>query len=887
MPDNQTGPKKQINVTDHAQVGVIGDHAHVEGGIHFHRQVIVYEGVKPVSAGVLIDACQAQVASILYDARHKYDFKLYVNRAIERDLCAFFDTPLAGPGSNCFLIVAPAGSGKTNLLCDLARVRVSRQPVLLLMGGSTYLSGTTGLLGAVKEELETASSEVAFRSAGDSLHTLHRLAEEMDNDALLFLDAINEHDRPVAMRQALEDLLRKTRNRRIKLVVTCRDYYWGLFKGRFWEGATVNGLPADDDVDKDDAGAEAEGFSRFAADEHERALDLYLEHYAISGRPVGDAAEQCRHPLLLRFFCEAYRGQDVGEIEDIRLKELFDRYWDQKLDSIAERMIKQGAERLQDGLAEEVGNYLLNVAAYMLHNNIRAVPLDAMSRATQCEEQYDDPRSVYGRIRDEFIILEEKERGKGQRKESQVAFVYEEFMEYVMARSLMRDWDRDSLDEAGILSAVEALTEKYEEFAQILGVMIYLALMLKEQRDLALWSLLLDKGERWQKVVFEAFRKLPESQLDAGIFDVLTRMLTTDDESIQTQVLDTLKVKRIGRAAPTSVFDALTELTKRKLSISRRTILALGNMPADLVLPVLEEALGDQRETIRLNALTALGRLNDPRANKLLFETFDKGKAANLRIKAAETLTKLGQMGPLITALENNRIGLVLTALEDNWLTAAEILDKLGDARVVQSLVVVLRDGHWKVRIIDVLGKLWEQLEDTTLRTQMVDALIAALGDNKSKVRSRAIEVLVELGDHRAVPSLIAVLKDSDAGVRAKAAWALGKFGDARAVDSLIVALRDRSKRVRSRAADVLARLEDTRAVPPLMAALRNDPIAGVRSKAAWALGMLGDARAVEPLIAALKDRDSSVRSKATGALRRIGTDEALAALRDLKAPKK
>jgi HEAT repeat protein len=310
-------------------------------------------------------------------------------------------------------------------------------------------------------------------------------------------------------------------------------------------------------------------------------------------------------------------------------------------------------------------------------------------------------------------------------------------------------------------------------------------------------------------------------------------------------------------------------------------------MPADLVLPVLEEALGDQRETIRLNAITALGRLNDPRANKLLFETFDKGKAANLRTKAAEMLTKLGQMGPLITALENKRVGLVLTALEDNWLTAAEILDKLGDARVVQSLVVVLRDGHWKVRIIDVLGKLWEQIKDTTLRTQMIDALIAALGDNKSKARSRAIEVLVELGDHRAAPPLIAVLKDRDAGVRAKAAWALGKFGDARAVDSLIVALGDRSKRVRSRAADVLARLEDTRAVPPLMAALGDDPIAGVRSKAAWALGMLGDAQAVEPLIAALEDRDSSVRSKAKGALRRIGADEALAALRDLKAPKK
>ena len=109
-------------------------------------------------------------------------------------------------------------------------------------------------------------------------------------------------------------------------------------------------------------------------------------------------------------------------------------------------MIKQGKERLRDGLAAEVGDYLLDLAAHMLHHNVRALPLTEVVLATKREEQYDDPRSVYGRIRDEFIILEEKERGRGKRKVSQVAFVYEEFMEYTMARSLIRDWDQANLD---------------------------------------------------------------------------------------------------------------------------------------------------------------------------------------------------------------------------------------------------------------------------------------------------------------------------------------------------------------------------------------------------------------------------------------------------------
>ena len=564
--------------------------------------VIIYKGTKPVSASDLLKACQAQVESVLYDVRHKYDPTLYVNRAIERELDDFFDTPLYGPAPNCFLIVAPAGSGKTNLLCELARVRAPRQPVLLLMGGTTYLSSNTGLLGAIQSELQTADSEIHFRSAEDSLHTLHRLAEELDRDALLILDGINEHDRPAQMRKAVENLLRTTRERRVKLVLTCRDYYWGLFKGQFWKGATVNNLPAEDDGDTGD------DFSHFAADEHEKALDLYLEHYGITGRPVGDAAEQCRHPLLLRFFCEAYRGQDVDEMEDIRLKELFDRYWDQKLASIAERMIHQGAERLQDGLAVEVSDYLFNIAAHMLHHNVRAVPQTEMSQATGREEQYDDPRSVYGRIRDEFIILEEKERGRGRRRVLQVAFVYEEFMEYVMARSLVRDWDSIGLDEAAILTEIEALTGKYKSFAQIIGVMVYLALMLKDERDLELWPLLLNKGERWQKVMFEAFRKLPQEQLDAGLFDALGKMLAIGDENIQMQALDLLKVERFGRAAPRQLVNAVADLAAHGQEAVRcHALLALGNMEIDGAIKLmLFKAFGDSSESVRSSAQEAL-----------------------------------------------------------------------------------------------------------------------------------------------------------------------------------------------------------------------------------------------------------------------------------------
>jgi hypothetical protein len=89
----------------------------------------------------------------------------------------------------------------------------------------------------------------------------------------------------------------------------------------------------------------------------------------------------------------------------------------------------------------------------MLRNSVRAIPERDMPRATGLSERRGNPRSVYGRIRDEFIILEERARGQGRRKAVQVTFVYEEFMEYTMARSLTRDWEAAGLDESRLPSS--------------------------------------------------------------------------------------------------------------------------------------------------------------------------------------------------------------------------------------------------------------------------------------------------------------------------------------------------------------------------------------------------------------------------------------------------
>src|SRR5262249_18422640 len=155
------------------------------------------------------------------------------------------------------------------------------------------------------------------------------------------------------------------------------------------------------------------------------------------------------------------------------------------------------------------------IAAYMLAENVRTIALTQLSAVTKREHRDGDPRSYYGRIRDEFIILEELRLGSGRRKTRHVSFVYEEFMEYVMALTVVRDSDARGLSRQAVAMEAEGLLQRSPGFAQILGVLVYVGLMLRD-RGWALWLPLLQRGEKWRRIIFETIRKLPIEQLDSG-----------------------------------------------------------------------------------------------------------------------------------------------------------------------------------------------------------------------------------------------------------------------------------------------------------------------------------------------------------------------------------
>jgi len=510
----------------------------------------------------------------------KYADKYYVPRELESDIEKWLATTTSAQPC-CFLILASAGCGKTNLLCRLASTSASRRPTFLLVGAQLRLDDELGLWSSLFSAVSDITKIERRRSCITA--TIANLAQATPEGIAVVIDAINEFHDPAKLRRELEVFLSETRTARVSVIISCRDYYWGLFDAPWWDDFLKYS-------EKDNSRKNNKRLlGNFNYEESVNAFSKYFHEYDISVQPEGNAREQLRHPLLLRFFCETHRGKQIGILRNVRLKDLFDRYWDTKLYSIAERMLNQVGLGILSEISQYVGSCILGIASHMLQQNTRAISASKAIDLTHSSNAMSQLSAPYGRILDEHIILEELSALKAG-DEKLVAFVFEEFMEYAMAKALLAEWQ--TLQPSEIGERVVSLTTKYADFSQVFGVILYAALMLKEVRSIALWPVLIGLGPTWENVVIEAFRKLPADQIDDGVFQALIDLLAVPHKEVQAEALELLKFGRFKRIPTPELIEAVGRLvTDDDLRIRRRAILALASCPPSFAIPLIERTV--------------------------------------------------------------------------------------------------------------------------------------------------------------------------------------------------------------------------------------------------------------------------------------------------------
>ena len=145
------------------------------------------------------------------------------------------------------------------------------------------------------------------------------------------------------------------------------------------------------------------------------------------------------------------------------------------------------------------------------------------------------------------------------------------------------------------------------------------------------------------------------------------------------------------------------------------------------------------------------------------------------------------------------------------------------------------------------------------------------LNHDDRHIRGNVAFVFAGLGDERGFPIITAMLKDRSDRPEGQGQGAISSDGRYHVAQQI---LADRYYAVH-----LLGDLKDPRGVP-LLAPLLSDT--EVKYIGPWALGEIGDGRAVEPLIRALGDDDPSIRVFVILALEKLGSREALPALRGL-----
>lgn len=354
---------------------------------------------------------------------------------------------------------------------------------------------------------------------------------------------------------------------------------------------------------------------------------------------------------------------------------------------------------------------------------------------------------------------------------------------------------------------------------------------------------------------------------------------------------------------------------------------------------LLMGALRDQSRSVRQASAKALGKLGDPRAVKPLVAAL-RDEDDDVRHAVSAALAEIGRPATkALLATLKGRSRLARQAAAEALVRMEPSVQELfipllqhPDRPVRKVAAWALGELGWQPPSSETEAIYWVAQAEWDKCLQVGEAalepLTAVLQDVDSGVRLGAVGVLAKIAHPRSAHSLVEALRDRNSRVQEAASNALVKIAQP-ALDPLLDALKNwNTHRLRRRVAEALdkfgwqpesdefgalywiaksewdkcAELGQT-SVRPLIATLQ-DRDSGVRWAAAGLLDQLGWAPtqdeigatywiakadwsrcihigepAVAPLIAVLWDEDKWVRQGAAGALERIGTREAAAAL--------
>jgi HEAT repeat protein len=659
--------------------------------------------------------------------------------------------------AKCLVLVERAGSGKTNLICNITqRLLAEEHPCVLLLGSDPL----TNRLSLIVEVLRALGLE---SGSGDQATTaIYALDEATGGRPLcILLDAINETRDVELMQNALAELCAWLQPLPVRILISCRDIYWHFLKGD-WVDIVKSDIRSLD-------------LYKYDLESWPEVRERYLSAFKISGVLSGDAEEKCRHPLLFRFFCEAYEGEDVSEVTQIRLKPLFERYLQKKVQRVA--LQDQSLFRAE----ENITMILQAIAGEMLSTREMSVPESRIPSLTS-DAQHLRRDSIYIRLLDEDIIIEEIPDQESTNLTRRVRFVYEAFLEFMLAREMSARWRGQTNDE--IVEDLVKLLEPGATLRNTLGALSFLGELFIE-RNLSLWRILAERGARWQSLVLASLRECAPENLDRlqqEAFPALINASNLDTRVAAVNLLRSPDARRI--LDPDNQFLFARFQSDKRREVRRDALVILREVWNELKprqrLRVAEAVLDPSRE-IR-NYATNILPLLKPGERKRFFMVLDNA----LRSPSGKTRS-YAALAMYLPIWEEGRAPLISSLQDPNpWVRRASLirLQAFPSQADIPALLPLLLDPEPKVRsLAAILCGRWQYRE-------FVEPLLERIKvEENGTVLSRLVEAVISLGSvnsRNVVPFLKSMLSNKNYWVRAHAGKGLFDKLGAKSFDFLV-----------------------------------------------------------------------------------------------------
>ncbi|HEY3282866.1 MAG TPA: HEAT repeat domain-containing protein [Armatimonadota bacterium] len=318
--------------------------------------------------------------------------------------------------------------------------------------------------------------------------------------------------------------------------------------------------------------------------------------------------------------------------------------------------------------------------------------------------------------------------------------------------------------------------------------------------------------------------------------DLVIPMIDDRDEEIRAAIAELLGRLDDTRAVPA----LLAHLNDTAPNIRRNVIRSLGQITDSRATLEIARVMREDPQ-VRMEAITALGEIGDPRGVDPLVDLF-KGYDLEVPTAAIAALTKIGpsSLPRLLREAKNPD--------PEIRLYATRGLASLSGPTVVAPLLAAAKDSDPKIREAAVAG-MSKFLEGDALR--VIPTLVAGFSDPSAGVSTSSVAGLKELGTSGApevkkavVGPLVALLGRSDQpAAQFYANRALSQIGGSDVVSALVSELKSPSLSMQKWAALTLGDVEqkeDSQKATPMLKQLASDPRPEVRWAAEEALRKMG-----------------------------------------------